>query len=66
MEFTITLEPKPSIISNKEELLIEELEKKSKVAAVQKSGRVPSIEEVLYNMDEEEMLDIQELTGATD
>lgn len=68
MNFEITLE-RVSPFSDSDEALIQEMEQKSRITAIQKSNRIPSLTEVLWHMSEEEMLDIKDLLGdalATD
>ena len=60
MEFEITLERVPSMILDEDERLIAELEKTAQTDAINKSGRIPSLTEVLWKMNEEEMLGIKE------
>lgn len=61
MELRVTLERKPAVISDKEELLLQELEKKARIQALQKNDRVPTIEEYLYHTTEESEINIKDI-----
>jgi hypothetical protein len=64
MKFTVKLERVQTLKDdNEDELLIQELEKKARLTAIEKAGRTPSLVEVLYHMSEEEMLSIRDLVS---